>query len=105
MNRRSRRSGHPLYRRNGGRPSKKRADRRYIVPPAYAAWLASGLALHGVESHLIEKDLGAKSVEEFRADKVDFSAQPFEGRMMTALTGKWISVRIPAIVNSHSTRW
>jgi hypothetical protein len=63
----------------------------YIVPPAYAAWLAERLALHGVESHLIEKDLAGKSIEEFRADKVDFSAQPFEGRMMTTLTGKWTS--------------
>jgi hypothetical protein len=63
----------------------------YIVPPAYAAWLAERLALHGVESHLIEKDLAGKSIEEFRADKVEFSAQPFEGRMMTTLTGKWTS--------------
>ena len=63
----------------------------YIVPPAYAAWLAERLALHGIESHLVEKDQAEKSVEEFRADKVDFSAQPFEGRMMTTLTGKWTS--------------
>jgi hypothetical protein len=61
----------------------------YVVPPAYAAWLAERLALHGIESHVIEVNLGPKSVEEFRADKVDFSAHPFEGRMMATLFGKW----------------
>jgi hypothetical protein len=64
----------------------------YVVPPAHAAWVAGRLALHGIESHLIEKNLGPRSVEEFRADKVDFSAQPFEGRMMAALHGKWTTV-------------
>ena len=64
----------------------------YIVPPAHAKWLAERLALHGVESHLIAENLGAKSVEEFRADKVDFSAKPFEGHMMATLSGKWTAV-------------
>ena len=61
----------------------------YVVPPAHAAWLAERLALHGIESHLIDENLGKRSVEEFRADKIDFSAQPFEGRMMATLFGKW----------------
>jgi hypothetical protein len=61
----------------------------YVVPPAYAAWLTERLALHGIESHLIEQDLGVRHVEEFRADKVDFSAHPFEGQMMATLFGKW----------------
>jgi len=61
----------------------------YVVPPAYAAWLSERLALHGIESHLIEQDLGVRHVEEFRADKVDFSAHPFEGQMMATLFGKW----------------
>jgi len=61
----------------------------YIVPPAHAAWIAERLALHGIEAHLVEKNLGPKSVEEFRADKVDFSPQPFEGRTMATLHGKW----------------
>jgi hypothetical protein len=64
----------------------------YVVPPAYAAWLAGRLALHGIESHLLEKNLGPGSVEEFRADKVDFSARPFEGRTMATLHGKWAAV-------------
>jgi hypothetical protein len=61
----------------------------YVVPPAYAAWLSERLALHGIESHLIEQDLGVRHVEEFRADKVDFSSHPFEGQMMATLFGKW----------------
>jgi hypothetical protein len=64
----------------------------YVVPPAYAAWIGERLALHGIESHLIEKNLGLRSVEEFRADKVDFTAQPFEGRTMATLHGKWTAV-------------
>jgi hypothetical protein len=32
-----------------------------------------------------------KNVEEFRADKIEFSTQPFEGRMMATLSGKWTS--------------
>jgi hypothetical protein len=63
----------------------------YIVAPAHAAWVAERLALHGIEARLVEKNLGPKSVEEFRADKVDFSAKPFEGRTMVALSGKWTS--------------
>jgi hypothetical protein len=61
----------------------------YIVPPAHAAWLAERLSLHGIESRLIAENLGAKSVEEFRAEKVDFSPKPFEGHMMATLSGKW----------------
>lgn len=61
----------------------------YLVAPAHAAWLAERLALHGIESQWIGKDLGVKHVEEFRADTVDFSAAPFEGHTMTTLSGKW----------------
>jgi len=72
----------------------------YIVPPAHAAWLAERLALHGIESHWIEKDRGVKRVEEFRAEKVDFNATPFEGRMMATLSGKWTGEERPILKGS-----
>jgi hypothetical protein len=72
----------------------------YLVAPAHAAWLAERLALHGIESHSIDKDLGVKRVEEFRADKVDFSAAPFEGHTMTTLSGKWSGAERPILKGS-----
>jgi hypothetical protein len=69
----------------------------YIVPPAHASWVAERLALHGIESHLIAADLGAKSAEEFRADKVEFSAKPFEGRTSAVLSGKWSTSERPIL--------
>jgi hypothetical protein len=67
----------------------------YVVPPAHAAWVAERLALHGIETRLIEQDLGKKSVEEFRAEKVDFAAKPFEGHMMVTLDGQWSGTERP----------
>ena len=61
----------------------------YVVPPADVAWLAERLALHGIETRSIKEDLGAQSVEEFRADKVEFSQLPVEGHMTATLSGKW----------------
>jgi Zinc carboxypeptidase len=69
----------------------------YIIAPAHASWVAERLALHGIESHWIAQDLGAKSVEEFRADKVEFSAKPFEGRTTAVLSGKWSVTERPIL--------
>jgi hypothetical protein len=69
----------------------------YIVPRAHASWVAERLALHGIESRPIAADLGAKSAEEFRADKVEFSAKPFEGRTSVVLSGKWSASERPIL--------
>jgi hypothetical protein len=72
----------------------------YIVPPAHAAWVAERLALHGIEAHPIDANLGATSVEEFRADKVEFSAAPVEGHMLATLSGKWTAANRPILKGS-----
>jgi hypothetical protein len=61
----------------------------YIVAPAHAAWLGERLALHGIKFRVLDTSLGAKTVEEFRADAVAFSDKPVEGHMMATLSGKW----------------
>jgi zinc carboxypeptidase len=72
----------------------------YIVPPAHAAWIAERLALHGIESHGVEQNLGIKHVEEFRAEKVDFAASSFEGHLMATLSGRWTPADRPIVKGS-----
>jgi hypothetical protein len=67
----------------------------YVVPPAYAAWLGERLALHGIEAHLIQQDLGKKDVQEFRAERVEFEPKPFEGHMLASFTGQWSLAQRP----------
>jgi hypothetical protein len=67
----------------------------YVVPAAHAAWVAERLALHGIETRVIDQDLGTKRVEEFRATKADFESKPFEGHMMVELAGDWSATERP----------
>lgn len=72
----------------------------YIVAPAHAAWLSQRLAVHGIKFHMLAATLGAKSVEEFRADAVAFSDKPIEGHMMATLSGKWSAAERPILIGS-----
>jgi hypothetical protein len=72
----------------------------YIVAPAHAAWLAQRLALHGVKFQTLDANLGAKSVEEFRADAAAFSNEPIEGHMLATLSGKWSAAERPILKGS-----
>jgi hypothetical protein len=61
----------------------------YVVPPGHVAWVQAKLALHGIESHVLEKSIANAQVQAFRAERVDFSAVPFEGCQRATLVGQW----------------
>ena len=50
----------------------------YVVPAAYAAIVAAKLNQHGISYQLIKSPQAQASLETFRADKVTFTAAPFE---------------------------
>jgi hypothetical protein len=60
----------------------------YLVPPAYADWLAHKLDLHGLRYQRLTtpRDLPA---EAFRASTVAFASAPFEGRFTARVQGDW----------------
>lgn len=60
------------------------APQAYFVP----AWLQPKLDLHGIKYTLQPKPEN-KQVEVFRADRIDFSRRPFEGRQTATVTGSW----------------
>jgi hypothetical protein len=65
----------------------------YIVPAAYAGWMAEKLALHGVQfRRLSALDV---DVETFRATRVTYSKATFEGRTMLTLSGAWAPEKRP----------
>ncbi|MDB5986895.1 MAG: peptidase, partial [Nevskia sp.] len=61
----------------------------YIVPAAQAAWMADKLALHGIRFERIEQAQAQRAVETFRAAKVVFAPQSFEGHSGVTLSGQW----------------
>jgi murein tripeptide amidase MpaA len=61
----------------------------YFVPHAYAATIGPRLARHGIAVSPVSSSLASMALEQFRASRVMFSAQPFEGRMRAAITGEW----------------
>ncbi len=62
----------------------------YLVPPAYAAWVAEKLALHGFVSVRVASARTAVAVEVFRADAVKLAERPFEARQRAELRGQWV---------------
>jgi Zinc carboxypeptidase len=59
----------------------------YVVPLAYANWMAEKLTLHGIRfERLNDCDT---DVETFRATKVTYSKETFEGHTMLTLEGAW----------------
>ena len=61
----------------------------YLVPPAYAGWVAEKLALHGFHSVRVTPARSAVEVEVFRADGVKLAEQPYEARQRVELKGRW----------------
>src|SRR6202030_694089 len=61
----------------------------YLVPAAYAAWVAKKLEQHGVAFRVLRTSLDDAEVETFRADKASFSPRSFENRQRLSLEGIW----------------
>jgi hypothetical protein len=61
----------------------------YFIPRPYVADILPRLEAHGIDTAPVPADYRTLSLEEFRSERVAFSAQPFEGRMRAALSGEW----------------
>jgi hypothetical protein len=61
----------------------------YVVPAAYAAIVAAKLNQHGISYQLIKSPQAQASLETFRADKVTFTAAPFESHQRLTVQGAW----------------
>jgi hypothetical protein len=61
----------------------------YLVPSAWAELLTARLSVHGLSFQPLGTPCPQLPVEVFRAERAQFSATPFEGRMRTQLTGSW----------------
>jgi murein tripeptide amidase MpaA len=61
----------------------------YLVPPGHVAIVQAKLALHGIESRVLEKAVADVPVQAFRAERVEFSGAPFEGCQRATLIGRW----------------
>ena len=61
----------------------------YLVPPAYADWVANKLNQHGIQSHRIETGREQVDVQHFNAGTALFAAIPFESHQRLTVTGDW----------------
>lgn len=66
----------------------------YIVPAADAEWVAEKLTLHGIRFQKLDRAIelpraAALGVEAFRARKVTYSKETFEGHTTVTLEGDW----------------
>jgi hypothetical protein len=61
----------------------------YFIPQAYAAKIGPRLTRHGITVLPISRRMEGHALEQFRANSVAFSKQPFEGRMRAAIAGQW----------------
>ncbi len=61
----------------------------YIVTAANADWMAAKLALHGIQFERIDHDLSRFPLETFRATRVTYSKEPFEGHTTLTIEGAW----------------
>jgi len=61
----------------------------YIIPRAYAHEIGMRLTRHGITLSPVPQNLENSVLEQFRAARVSFSSQPFEGRMRATLAGEW----------------
>jgi hypothetical protein len=73
----------------------------YFIPRAYAESIGARLKHHGVITAPAAKQLEHTALEQFRAARVVFSRQPFEGRMRAEIIGEWqklaLEVAAPAL--------
>ncbi|HEY7642280.1 MAG TPA: M14 family zinc carboxypeptidase [Steroidobacteraceae bacterium] len=72
----------------------------YLVPPGHAALVQSKLALHGIESRVLQQSIAAAKVQTFRAERVEFSGAPFEGCQRATFTGQWRDEEQPIAAGS-----
>lgn len=61
----------------------------YIVPPAYAAWVAEKLKTHGIEFRTLGEAAPKAKVEAFRATQTKFAGNSVEGHQRLTLQGEW----------------
>ena len=66
----------------------------YIVPAADADWVAQKLALHGIRFQKLDRVIDSTraaefGLETFRARKVTYSKETFEGHTLVTLDGAW----------------
>jgi len=61
----------------------------YVVPAAYAALVADKLSLHGIRFTRIPAHEAGVPVEAFRATKVTYGKESFEGHVPITLEGAW----------------
>src|SRR5271165_5270170 len=61
----------------------------YFIPHAYADRIGACLKHHGIHTSPAGQHLQQAALEQFRASRVSFSTQPFEGRMRAGIAGQW----------------
>ena len=61
----------------------------YVVPAAYAGWLAPKLRGHAIRFELVAAARPAAAVQSFRASKVTIARETFEGHAEMKVTGAW----------------
>ena len=61
----------------------------YFIPRAYAQKIGPRLQQHGITVTPLPASLTSLALEQFRATRVAFSRQPFEGRMRAEIVGQW----------------
>jgi len=61
----------------------------YIVPAAYAGWVAQKLSLHRVRFEALQTARASAAVETFRATRVTYSKTTFEGHTTLTIEGGW----------------
>jgi hypothetical protein len=72
----------------------------YIVPAAHAAWVGAKLKQHGIEFKAINAGQMSAELETFRATRVRFGTQSFEGHQSLAVEGDWARERRPVAKGS-----
>lgn len=65
----------------------------YLVPAAWADRVAAKLDIHGIRYERLPKAPGAIDVQAWRAAKIDFGDDSFEGRQRLAIDGGWAPER------------
>lgn len=70
----------------------------YLVPPAYANWVAMKLDQHGIRSQRVDNGRERVAVQHFDADTALFAAVPFESHQRLTVTGDWQAAKadVPA---------
>ena len=61
----------------------------YFIPRAYARIMGTRLKRHGIVVAPMPTDPRQSALQQFRATRVSFSKQPFEGRMRAEIAGEW----------------